>query len=224
MMPIAEIIYCWMVGWTVKVRSLFIWFILVGGYEKRRVLFVHFMYYVGAVDGLAGMLYMRHVTLAAHLNSSSSVQNISKPTINTGRRSQFIIRNMQFSKIIDSVIREWSKNSLCSSVFFSVATFIICSDFHFVCQICAVFSSSYIFMWTLISTYETKQEQWKVIINRYTFAINNKSNINTIFKPSINNLGRNKCTFLENMIRCEVVHKRIIWFMVSWHFCKIIPI
>jgi hypothetical protein len=42
---------------------------------------------VGAVDGLAGMLYMSHVTLAAHLNSSGSVQNISKPAINNQKHS-----------------------------------------------------------------------------------------------------------------------------------------
>jgi hypothetical protein len=100
---------------------------------------MHFMYHVGAVDGFAGMLYMRHATLAAHLNSSGSVQNISKPTINTRQKLQFVIRNIQFGKIIDSVIIELSK-TLCSFVFFSVATFFICSDVQFVCQICAVFS------------------------------------------------------------------------------------
>ena len=117
MMPIAETVFCWMVGWTVKVRNLFMWFILVNGHEKRIVLFMHFMYYVGAVDGLAGMLYMRHVTPTTHLNSSGSVQNISKPTINTGWRSQFTIRNIQFSKIIDSVIIELSK-TLCAVLCF----------------------------------------------------------------------------------------------------------
>jgi len=61
-------------------------------------------------------------------------------------------------------------------------------------------------MWTFISTYETKQEHWKITINRYAFVINKKSDIITNFKPYINKLGRNKCaTFPENMIRCEVV-------------------
>ena len=108
------------------------------------------MYYVGAVDGLAGMLYMSHVTLAAHLISSGSVQNNSKPTINTGQRSQFIIRNIQFSKIIDSIIIELSKNSLCSFVFLSVAPFSICSDVQFFakyvqCLVVATYLCEHIF-------------------------------------------------------------------------------
>lgn len=46
----------------------------------------------------------------------------------------------------------------------------------------------------------------KITINRYTFVINNKSDLNTNFKPYINKLVRNKCaTFPENMIRCEIV-------------------
>jgi hypothetical protein len=83
--------------------------------------------------------------MAACLNSSGSVRNITKPTINTVRRSQFIIRNIQFSKIIDSVIIEFNK-TLCSFVFLSVATFFFCSDVQFVYQVCAVISSGYKFV------------------------------------------------------------------------------
>jgi len=47
MMPIAETVYCWMIGWTVKVRNLFIWYILVGGHEKRIVLLCGCCWWLG---------------------------------------------------------------------------------------------------------------------------------------------------------------------------------
>jgi hypothetical protein len=73
MTPIAETMYCWMVGWTVNVKNVISWFILLDGHEKWIVLLMHFMCYMSAVDGLAGMLYVRRVRLAAHLNFSGSV-------------------------------------------------------------------------------------------------------------------------------------------------------
>jgi hypothetical protein len=57
------------------------------------------------------MMYFRHVELMAHLNPFVGAQILSKSTVRTIQRQQFIHRNIGLDKIVKSEIKLLSKTS-----------------------------------------------------------------------------------------------------------------